>query len=187
RQPEGMCRPETAAALRTLQSFHEQGTRFTVLSPYQCRRGRAPGDEWLEAGGARFDPTRPYLIPLPSGAHFPVFFYDGPIARAVAFGEALGSGEDLMARVEAGFSEGRKHDEVLPIAVDGETFGHHRKGGDEVVAAAIRKLSKRGDIQLVNLAQRLRLLDKRKIRMAAALARPAPRRARHPPRRARGA
>src|SRR5436309_3195851 len=45
----------------------------------------------------------------------------------------------------------------LPIAVDGETFGHHRKGGDEVVAAAIRKLSKRGDIQLVNLAQALEL------------------------------
>ena len=157
RQPEGMWLPETAADLRTLQALHEEGIRFTVLSPYQCRRVRAPGDEWLEAAGARFDPTRPYLIPLPSGAHFPVFFYDGPIARAVAFGEALGSGEDLMARVEAGFSEGRKHDEVLPIAVDGETFGHHRKGGDEVVAAAIRKLSKRGDIQLVNLAQALEL------------------------------
>src|SRR5437764_126572 len=157
RQPEGMWLPETAADLRTLQALQEEGIRFTVLSPYQCRRVRAPGGEWLDAAGGRFDPTRPYLVPLRSGAHFPVFFYDGPIARAVAFGEALGSGEDLMARVEAGFSEGRKHDEVLAIAVDGETFGHHRKGGDEVVASAIRKLSRRGDVQLVNLAQALEL------------------------------
>src|SRR5207302_901017 len=112
-----------------------------------------PGGEWLDVVGARFDPTRPYLVRLASGTAFPVFFYDGPIARAVAFGEALGSGDDLLRRLEAGFSEGRKHDEVLTVAVDGETFGHHRKGGDEVVAAAIRKLSQRRDVQLVNLAQ----------------------------------
>src|SRR6266850_1306738 len=47
--------------------------------------------------------------------------------------------------------------EVLAVAVDGETFGHHRKGGDEVLAGAIRKLSQREDIQLVNLAQALEL------------------------------
>jgi alpha-amylase/alpha-mannosidase (GH57 family) len=93
REPEGMWLPETAADLRTLQALHEEGIRFTVLSPYQCRRVRAPGGDWVDAAGARFDPTRPYLIPLRSGAHLPVFFYDGPIARAVAFGEALGSGE----------------------------------------------------------------------------------------------
>jgi alpha-amylase/alpha-mannosidase (GH57 family) len=157
RDPEGMWLPETAADLRTLQMLHEEGIRFTVLSPYQCRRVRAPGGDWFDASGARFDPTRPYTVRLRSGVLFPVFFYDGPIARAVAFGEALGSGEDLVARIEAGFSEVRRHDEVLTIAVDGETFGHHRKGGDEVVAAAIRKLSQRGDVQLVNLAQALEL------------------------------
>src|SRR5436190_3975483 len=157
RDPEGMWLPETAADLRTLQALHDEGIRFTVLSPYQCRRVRAPGGEWQDASGARFDPTRPYLVKLPSGAAFPIFFYDGPIARAVAFGEALGSADDLVRRVEAGFSDGRKHDELLTIAVDGETFGHHRKGGDEVLAGAIRRLSQREDIHLVNLAQALEL------------------------------
>jgi len=157
RDPEGMWLPETAADVRTLQALHEEGIRFTVLSPYQCRRVRAPGGQWHDAAGARFDPTRPYIVPLPSGISFPVFFYDGPIARTVAFGEALGSGEDLVRRLEAGFSDARKHEEVLAVAVDGETFGHHRKGGDEVLAGAIRKLSQRDDIQLVNLAQALEL------------------------------
>src|SRR2546423_3011005 len=157
RDPEGMWLPETAADLRTLQALHDEGIRFTVLSPYQCRRGRPPGGGGGGAARARFDPTRPCVVRLSSGVAFPVFFYDGPIARAVAFGEALGSGDDLLRRLETGFSEGRKHDEVLTVAVDGETFGHHRKGGDEVVAAAIRKLSQRRDVQLVNLAQALEM------------------------------
>jgi alpha-amylase/alpha-mannosidase (GH57 family) len=155
REPEGIWLPETAADLRTLQALHDEKLRFTVLSPYQCTRVRAPGGEWQDARNAQFDPTRPYLLKLPSGAMFPVFFYDGPIARAVAFGEGLQNGDDLVNRLLAGFSAARGHDEVLTVAVDGETFGHHRKGGDEVLAAAIRKLSQRDDVQLVNLAQAL--------------------------------
>ncbi|MGE5048351.1 MAG: DUF3536 domain-containing protein, partial [Deltaproteobacteria bacterium] len=157
RPSEGIWLPETAADLRTLEAIHAEGIRFTVLSPYQCRRIRAPGGPWEDASGARFDPAQPYFVRLPSGALFPVFFYDGPIARAVAFGEGLGSADDLLRRLEAGFSAVRAHDEVLTVAVDGETFGHHRKGGDEVLAAAIRKLSQRDDVQLVNLAQALEL------------------------------
>src|SRR6267143_1447844 len=90
RDPEGMWLPETAADLRTLEALHDEGIRFTVLSPYQCRRVRPAGGEWVDAAGARFDPTRPCVVRLSSGVAFPVFFYDGPIARAVAFGEALG-------------------------------------------------------------------------------------------------
>ena len=157
REPEGIWLPETAADLRTLQAARDEGLRFTVLSPDQCTRVRAPGGEWQDARGARFDPTRPYNLKLPSGEPFAVFFYDGPISRAVAFGEALRSGDDLLRRLDAGFSISRGRDEALVIAVDGETFGHHRKGGDESLAAAIRRLSQRGDVQLVNLAQALEL------------------------------
>ena len=157
REPEGIWLPETAADLRTLQAVRDEGLRFTVLSPYQCTRVREPEGKWRDVAGAQFDPTRPYQVKLPSGAMFPVFFYDGPIARAVAFGEALHGGEDLIRRLEAGFSESRAHDEVLVVAVDGETFGHHRKGGDEVLASAIRRLSQRSDVRLVNLAQALEM------------------------------
>ena len=161
RPSEGLWLPETAADLRTLQALHDEGVRFTVLSPYQCRRIRTGAGDFIDASGARFDPTRPYLVRLPSGNDLPVFFYDGPIARAVAFGEALGGGDDVIRRIEGGFSDAREHDEVLTIAVDGETFGHHKKGGDEVLAAAIRRLSQRGEIQLVNLAQALEMFPPR--------------------------
>jgi alpha-amylase/alpha-mannosidase (GH57 family) len=157
RAPEGLWLPETAADLPTLQALADEGICFTVLSPYQCKRVCDAAGKWEDASGARFDPTQPYLVKLPRGGTLPVFFYDGPIARAVAFGEALQNGDDLVNRLGAGFSETRGHDEVLTIAVDGETFGHHRKGGDEVLAAAIRRLSSLPDVQLVNLAQALEL------------------------------
>ncbi len=154
RDPEGFWLPETAADLATLQELADQGIRFTVLSPYQAKRVRAPGGEWEDATSARFDPTRPYLVKLPRG-EIAVFFYDGPIARSVAFGEALHNGGELTERLLSGLDQKREHDEVLTVAVDGETFGHHKKGGDEVLASALSSLLARDDIELVNLGQAL--------------------------------
>ena len=157
REPEGMWLPETAADLATLQALADEGLKFTVLSPYQAVRVRPAGGAWAEARNAQFDPTRPYFVRLPKGGKLAVFFYDGPIARAVAFGEGLQNGDDLVRRLETGFDVGRGHDEVLTVAVDGETFGHHKKGGDEVLAAALRKLAADPRTELVNLGQALAL------------------------------
>jgi len=155
RAAEGMWLPETAADLATLRVLADEGVRFTVLSPYQALHVRANGGEWEDARNAQFDPTVPYRVDLRDGREIAVFFYDGPIARGIAFGEGLASGDELVQRLEQGFNDARAHDEVLTVAVDGETFGHHKKGGDEVLAAALRHLQQREDVQLVNLAQAL--------------------------------
>src|SRR5437764_822803 len=157
RASEGMWLPETAADLATLRALADEGVRFTVLSPYQALRVRAEGGAWEDARNAQFDPTLPYRVDLRDGRDIAVFFYDGPIARGIAFGEGLSSGDELVQRIEQGFNDARAHDEVLTVAVDGETFGHHKKGGDEVLAAALRHLEQREDVQLVNLAQALAL------------------------------
>jgi alpha-amylase/alpha-mannosidase (GH57 family) len=158
RAPEGLWLPETAADLATLRDLAGEGIRFTVLSPYQAMRVRPPHGAWIDAQGGRFDPTRPYRVRLGDGKEMVVFFFDGPIARAVAFEDGLRSADELVGRLLGGLDAGREHDEVLTVAVDGETFGHHKKGGDEVLAAALRKLSSRDDLQLVNLAQALELV-----------------------------
>ncbi len=154
RAPEGFWLPETAADQATLAAVAEEGIRFTVLSPYQAVRVRPPDGEWVDATGARFDPTRPYRVRA-GGRELAVFFYDGNIARQIAFGDALSSAQALIAHLEAGFDLGRGHDEILSVAFDGETLGHHKKGGDEVAAAALRVLGRRGDLELVNLGQAL--------------------------------
>ncbi|MBI5543875.1 MAG: DUF3536 domain-containing protein [Deltaproteobacteria bacterium] len=156
RDPEGFWLPETAANLATLRDLASEGILFTVLSPLQARRVRAPAGDWQDASGGRFDPTRPYKVVLGGGLEIAVFFYDAPIAQRFAFGGAGTLGEEVVQTLEAGFNPERGHDELLVVAVDGETFGHHRRGFDEALAQAFRLLSARNDIELVNLGQALK-------------------------------
>jgi alpha-amylase/alpha-mannosidase (GH57 family) len=155
RDPEGFWLPETAADGATLAAIAAEGIRFTILSPYQAVRVRPPGGAWQDATGARFDPTRPYRVRA-GDRELVVFFYDGHIARDLAFGDALGSAQDLVRRLEGGYDPARGHDEVLTIAFDGETLGHHKKGGDETLAGALRQLARTGELEVVNLGQALR-------------------------------
>ena len=154
RPAEGFWLPETAADQKSLCALVEEGIRFTVLSPYQALRVRPPGGAWAEATGARFDPTRPYRVRAGPGEIL-VFFYDGHIARDLAFGGALASPEALVARLEGGFDAARGHPEILTVAFDGETLGHHKKGADEVLAESLRRLARRDDLEVVNLSQAL--------------------------------
>jgi len=157
RAPEGFWLPETAADGPTLAALAAEGIRFTILSPYQATRVRPPGGEWQDVRGARFDPTRPYRVKV-AGGELVVFFYDGQIAQDLAFGGALGSEGALLERLSKGFDPSRGHDEILTVAFDGETLGHHKKGGDEALAAAVRELARRDDLVLVNPAQAMELL-----------------------------
>ena len=153
RRPEGMWLPETAADVPSLEALAAAGLRFTILSPYQAKAIRPLGaDRWENVEGGRVDPSRPYLVRLPSGASIAVFFYDGPIARSLAFGEGLSSPEALVQRLRSGFDDARTHDELVSVAVDGETFGHHRKGGDQVLAAAL-PLTQAAGLVLTNYGQ----------------------------------
>jgi alpha-amylase/alpha-mannosidase (GH57 family) len=155
RRSEGMWLPETAADTDTLEVLAAQGVKFTILSPYQARCVRPNGHEaWQRVEGGHVDPTRPYLVRLPSGKTITVFFYDGPIAKAFAFEGGLASPEELLRRLEGGYHTGREHEELLNVAVDGETFGHHKKGGDEVLAAALAQAESRGMV-LTNYGQYL--------------------------------
>jgi len=49
----------------------------------------------------------PYEVRLPSGKRIVVFFYDGPISRAVAFEQLLNSGEEFANRLKSNFSDRR--------------------------------------------------------------------------------
>jgi Asp-tRNA(Asn)/Glu-tRNA(Gln) amidotransferase A subunit family amidase len=56
--------------------------------------------DWRDVSGGHVDPTTAYVQHLPSGRTIALFFYDGPIARAVAFEGLLHSGERFVERLE---------------------------------------------------------------------------------------
>jgi len=149
REPEGMWLPEAAVDRETLRVLVDHGVRFTILSPRQARRLRAPGGEWRELG-ARIDPTRPYRWDAGDGRSLALFFYDGPISHAIAFEGLLGSADALVARLRQGFEDGRAAAQLVHVATDGESYGHHHRFGEMALAAACHQIERDPELTLTN-------------------------------------
>jgi len=132
REPEGMWLPETAVDLETLDIMAQHGIRFTVLAPSQAK-----SMDGEDVTGSRIDPTRAYSLKLESGRTIVLFFYDGPISRAVAFEGLLNNGEQFARRLLDAFSDQRDWPQLGNIATDGETYGHHHAHGDMALAYAL--------------------------------------------------
>ncbi len=140
RSPEGVWLPETAVDLESLDVAASQGLRFTILAPHQAR-------------GVPPDPSRPYTVRLPSGRPFSIFFYDGPISRAVAYEKLLSDGETFLRRLGGAFLEGRPGPQLIHIATDGETFGHHHKFGDMALAYLLDQSEEQAGARLTNYGE----------------------------------
>ncbi len=157
RKPEGMWLSETAVDLETLEILATNGIRFTLLSPYQAWRVRPLGSnsEWMDVTGAKIDPSHAYKLLLPSGRSIDLFFYDGPISFGLAFDDSLSSGEVLAHKMKGGFSHHRSWNQILPIATDGESYGHHRKFGEMALAYALEKIINENEMGLTNFGEYL--------------------------------
>ena len=150
RDPEGMWLPETAVDTESLEILAEAGMKFTILAPHQAWRIRRIGTEAWEEVNDRVDPSRPYLWRGPGGRTLTVFFYDGPISRAIAFENALDRAENLVARLKGGFVADRDGAQLVHCATDGESYGHHKQFGDMALAAAIAQIEADGFAVLTN-------------------------------------
>jgi alpha-amylase/alpha-mannosidase (GH57 family) len=156
RAPEGMWLPETAADIETLEVLAELGIRFTILAPHQARQVRRLNSQrWRNVEGGKIDPTRAYAINLPSGRSISLFFYDGPISRAVAFEHLLSNGEQFAQRLLGGFSDGRRWPQLMNIATDGETYGHHHPHGDMALAYALEYIESHRIARITNYGEYL--------------------------------
>ena len=150
-KPEGMWLPETAADTDTLELLAQHGIRFTILAPHQCKRIRPlkGNANWTVTPDATVDTTHPYLVRFASGASIAVFFYNGPVSRAIAFEGLLDSGDKFVARLKAGFKDGAQP-QLVHVATDGESYGHHHKYGEMALAYALRLLEKDKSVKLTN-------------------------------------
>ncbi|HYM62252.1 MAG TPA: DUF3536 domain-containing protein [Thermoanaerobaculia bacterium] len=157
RRPEGMWLPETAVDVASLEALAAEGIGFTILEPHQIRRFRAIGSaEWIDANGG-VDITRPYLCKLPSGRSIELFVYDGSISRGVAFEHLLVRGENFASRLLGAFSNQRDDAQIVNIATDGETYGHHHRYGEMGLAFAVECINAGGSAQIVSYGKFLEL------------------------------
>jgi len=160
REAEAMWLPETACNDRVMSALIDEGLRYAILAPHQAARvrrvsiGSGPGsprgqpawgggcdrvndatNKWREVNENTLDTSVPYRYigdddPEKSIA---VFFYDGPTSRAIAFEKLLSSSGEFVAAL-AQSADGKQ---MINIATDGETYGHHFKFGDLCLAHAL--------------------------------------------------
>ncbi|MGD2120564.1 MAG: DUF3536 domain-containing protein [Gemmatimonadota bacterium] len=157
RDPVGMWLPETAVDGLTLDVLAQEGIAFTIVAPHQV--------EEAPPGGL------PGLYRTPSGRSVALFVYNGPLSHGLAFGSLLQDAEE-WARSMAESMDGQLDqekvdteedgqtlddppgppDQLVSMATDGETFGHHHLYGEMALAAALDLVRKRHGVRVENFA-----------------------------------
>jgi alpha-amylase/alpha-mannosidase (GH57 family) len=150
RKPEGMWLAETAVDTETLEILASHGIQFTVLAPRQAKAiRRLDASEWKYVNESNLDTRLPYLCNLPSGKTITLFFYDGNIAKGVAFEGLLNNGKNFAARLINAFSD-TEEPQLVHIATDGESYGHHHRYGEMALADCLNYIQEKGLAEIIN-------------------------------------
>jgi alpha-amylase/alpha-mannosidase (GH57 family) len=154
RKPEGMWLAETAVDIETLEVLTENGINFTVLAPRQAKRFRKIGTEtWYDG----INPNKHYICRLPSGASIILFFYDGEVANAVAFKGLLKDGKEFAGALLNRFDNNDPNPQLVHIATDGESYGHHHRHGDMALAFCLNYIEENELTKLTNYSEFIHL------------------------------
>src|SRR5581483_5688763 len=157
RDPEGMWLPETAVDLETLDILAAEGIKFTILAPRQAAKLRVSArSSWIDLEYG-VDSRRVYRCELPSGRTIGLFFYDGALATAVAFEKLLYSGENFARRLLMRFDPEGDSAQLMHVATDGETYGHHHAHGDMALAYALQYIEEKKLARITNYGEFLEL------------------------------
>jgi len=137
--PLGMWLPEMAVDQATLEVLASQGIAFTILSPHQTQ--------------GQLDGAGPYRVRLPHGHNqngIAVFFRDEALSNYLAFNSDLSnSARDFAENCLSG-GEG-----LRLIATDGETFGHHHRGGERFLHDLLYQEAPKAGYEVAFLARHL--------------------------------
>jgi alpha-amylase/alpha-mannosidase (GH57 family) len=146
RKPDAMWLPETAVNYATLRVLVKYGMKYLILSPFQAMRVRPfGGKKWTDVSQGGIDSTQPYRCFIGDAAgrkradeFIDIFFYDGMISREVSFGDLLRDGNVFCEQFTKAYQPSKKMPQLIHIATDGETYGHHKKFGDMALVFALK-------------------------------------------------
>lgn len=159
RKSEGIWLAEAACNNITIEYLINEGVKYIILDPSQALRVRKFNSEnWKDVPNGSVNTKHPYRIfsRKDSDNFIDVFFYDGSISRAIAFEDIAFSSEKLMNRIFSHSANDQKP-QLISIAVDGETFGHHKHFAERTLAYLLTKMITENEIKLVNYGEYLEM------------------------------
>lgn len=166
RKSESIWLAETAINMDVVVDLIQAGVKYVIMAPTQfeaCRTFNVEDpytntNEWKHQAPHEMDTHQAYRIfprdlegkPLCEG-YLDAFFYDGPLSTAVSFENILKDANVFGSRIAGSFQDQGKP-ELLSIATDGESYGHHDKFGDMCLAYFFDRIAKQQNIEVVSYA-----------------------------------
>jgi len=159
RKPEGIWLSETACNNATLEVLIDEGIKYTILDPSQAEKIRKIGtSNWEEVIGGRVNPKLPYrYFSKKQFGYIDIFFYDGPLSKNLAFDDVVFDAKRLMDSIDAAKMNNYEEDQLIALAVDGETFGHHKHFTERTISFLLSEYAKTRGYKIVNYGEYLAL------------------------------
>jgi alpha-amylase/alpha-mannosidase (GH57 family) len=149
RKSEGIWLPEAACNIDTLRHLKKHDIKYVVLAPNQVEKVRKIGrKEWQDVSDGSVDVGQPYRIFLDSdkAEYIDCFFYQGDISHAISFQHIMHSARSCAKRIASSYSS----NQLLSLATDGETFGHHHPFSEMCLAYLMKYELPSEDIKVTN-------------------------------------
>ncbi len=159
RKPEGIWLSETACNNATLEALIEEGIKYTVLDPSQAEKIRKIGTaNWEEVIGGRINTKIPYrYFSKKQFGYIDIFFYDGALSKGLAFDDVVFDAKRLMDKIDSSKINNYEGDQLISMAVDGETFGHHKHFTERTIAFLLSEYAAGKGYKVVNYGEYLSL------------------------------
>ncbi|MEG4801385.1 DUF3536 domain-containing protein [Microcoleus sp. ARI1-B5] len=93
--------------------------------------------------------------PTANTPYIDIFFYDGPISRDMGFNDVLSSSHHLAGRLGQAVRGDHRPAQLISVATDGETFGHHKHSTEKCLAYAFTEEFPRRGWTVTNYAHYL--------------------------------
>lgn len=160
RKSEGIWLAETACNDDTLEYLIDEGVKFIILDPSQALKVRKIKEvNWRDVSYGNIDTRHPYRVfsKINPDKFIDIFFYEGPLSKNIAFDDIIYSAERLMYRIESLVIPNYDKPQLINMAVDGETFGHHKHFTERTIAYLTAKLAPERGFTVTNYSEYLSL------------------------------
>jgi len=160
RESEGIWLPETACNYETIEVLINLNVKYIILDTGQAALVRKFGDtEWTDVNIGSIDPGQPYRCysGINKDKYIDLFFYNGPVSKAVAFDDVLFSSQNLIGKIKEASEHNTSEENLVSISTDGETFGHHKKFAERTLAYFINSIVPAENINIYNYGHYLEL------------------------------
>lgn len=137
--PKWFWAPESALDNDTLESLVAAGYEGVLCAPHQVRRFDKRSSE-----------NQPTVVVLPSGKRIVLLAFDSPVSRSFAFNDKSNADVFYYQQIAGAFSRVPPHG-ALTMMTDGETFGHHAKGGDQFLRYLLQETMPREGIGVMSI------------------------------------